>query len=248
MKYLIKSDTKQSYQGTPLVNKYGDNNIAFFNKFDLYTVMDDIGNFWSIDKVIDAGSESPITAAAICIGQHPTSGKSLFIPLGNLIKIPDGEEYNVNARMAISDTDSITDITLDQITTDATAVKSLYNGSELTTHWLNLMEDADVLDNFPAYNYIKNFGTSDDNLTPYTSGWYLPSVGELLMIKDIYTDLNNYLAEINEYYKINDLAWSSNFLSSSNCWDVVLSSDDLGIVEVCSPITTTVAVWPYLAI
>ena len=176
--------------------------------------------------------------AGIYVGDHPETGEKLLIPANA------GFAYNsTQGGLKWCEENPIPfDINPSDITTDKSVAKTKFNGKSQTEKILAAAA-ANSKPNtyFPASNFCKSFapGFKDGE-------WYLPSVGELLLIKKSQSTILRSIIKI--FPAITSFSywyWSSNQENSGWSWRVSLDS---GSVSYDNVIYYDSYIVPFLAI
>ena len=81
--------------------------------------------------------------------------------------------------------------------------------------------DTETAGNYPAFEYAKNYGSSNGCAGDYVNGWYLPSIAEIDQIWNKKVDLEVAVAlcGLSEFFSI-PLFWSSSQTCISSAWQL----------------------------
>ena len=163
--------------------------------------------------------------AGIYVGDHPETGDKLLIPAnaGFAYNSTQGglkwcEDYPIP-------TDIQNSINPSDVTTNSTEARTKFNGKSQTDKILAAAAaNSKPATYFGEANFCKSFvpGFKDGE-------WYLPAVGELLLINKSYSTILKSITKI--YPSITSLThwyWSSNQYSAFTSWNVFLHSGDVG--------------------
>ena len=202
----------------------------------------EIGDYYTktggLIKFSELTDDDKDNLAGIYVGDHPETGEKLLIPANA------GFAYNsTQGGLKWCEENPIPfDINPSDITTDKSVAKTKFNGKSQTEKILAAAA-ANSKPNtyFPASNFCKSFapGFKDGE-------WYLPSVGELLLINKSYSTILQSVTKV--FSAITSLPywyWSSNQYSAGDSWRVGLSSGDVVHTTVNTSGTYVV---PFLAI
>ena len=180
--------------------------------------------------------------AGIYVGDHPETGDKLLIPANA------GFAYNSSqGSLKWCDdypipTDIQNSINPSDVTINSTEARTKFNGKSQTDKILAAAAaNSKPATYFGVANFCKSFapGFKDGE-------WYLPAVGELLLINKSYSTILQSITKI--YPSITSLAywyWSSNQYSAYRSWYVSLDS---GNVDYHGVDTSAICVVPFLAI
>ena len=162
--------------------------------------------------------------AGIYVGDHPETGDKLLIPAnaGFAYNSSQGglkwcDDYPIP-------TDIQNSINPSDVTTNSTEARTKFNGKSQTDKILAAAAANSKPDTyFGEANFCKSFapGFKDGE-------WYLPAVGELLLINKSYSTILQSITKI--YPSITSLAywyWSSDQYSASHSWLVYLGSGNV---------------------
>lgn len=180
--------------------------------------------------------------AGIYVGDHPETGDKLLIPANA------GFAYNsTQGSLKWCDdypipTDIQNSINPSDVTTNYTEARTKFNGKSQTGKILAAAAaNSKPATYFGEANFCKSFAPGFKDWE-----WYLPSVGELLLINKSYSTILQSITKI--YPSITTLAyyyWSSNQYSADRSWGVYLDSGSVGDTGVNYSVRYVV---PFLAI
>ena len=185
----------------------------------------EIGNYYTktggLIKFSELTDDDKDNLAGIYIGDHPETGDKLLIPANA------GFAYNsTQGSLKWCDdypipTDIQNSINPSDITTNSTETRTKFNGKSQTDKILAAAAANNKPNTyFPVANFCKSFAPGFHN-----GEWYLPSVGELLLINKSYSTILQSVTKV--FSAITSLEywyWSSNQHSANYSWNVYLSS------------------------
>ena len=180
--------------------------------------------------------------AGIYVGDHPETGDKLLIPAnaGFAYNSTQGglkwcDDYPIPTEIQNS-------INPSDIATNSTEARTKFNGKSQTDKILAAAAaNSKPATYFGEANFCKSFAPGFKN-----GEWYLPSVGELLLINKSYSTILQSITKI--YSSITSLSywyWSSNQYSATHSWHVRLPLGDVDYLTVDSSGNYVV---PFLAI
>lgn len=163
--------------------------------------------------------------AGIYVGDHPETGDKLLIPANagfaynstqGRLKWCDDYPIPTNIQNSINPSD---------VTTNSTEARTKFNGKSQTDKILAAAAaNSKPATYFGEANFCKSFAPGFKN-----GEWYLPSVGELLLINKSYSTILQSVTKV--FSAITSLEywyWSSNQFSAHDSWDVNLGSGNVG--------------------
>ena len=200
------------------------------NPLDGIQIGDYVTKEGNLIKFADYQDTDRDNLAGIYIGDHPETNEKLLIPAST------GFTYNSQGNLSWCDespipTEIYNSINPSDSTTSKDTVVTKFNGKSQTEKILAAAAaNSKPATYFGEANFCKSFapGFKDGE-------WYLPSVGELLLINKSYSNILQSITKI--YPSITSLTynyWSSNQFSKGDSWYVYLSTGNASSGDVAT--------------
>ena len=225
------NDTKEDDKETTVTNKEGQGDSGTKTYFGTRAPTESkaVG-----DIVFSDGSATPYSEGLVLTSAQKSAAVAVIFYAGSVREILGQKilgvglvntqgEPNKTLAWAATNTTEFTEIAIHTVIlqpTDGTAYYKVgkyylvgdFDGSDNWTKICELDTSANESDvtNYPAFNWINNYAATNLLTGDNASGWYLPSVIELIMLYNNKTVVNNALEKVGGTKMENTKYWSSN--------------------------------------